>query len=334
MSSSQPVPFATTVDYHSNPQFAARARLFKRPPPGKLSDAVRIFRHVLQIAAKEDRLLLSSSWGNIHPELVAAAWTGFWPRPRRPKIYLLGCMWEPNTGLRGWIERKLVQFADRSIDRYLVQSTEELEVFPRTWKVPAQKVRFCPFFYSFSEKDLVQIRQPLTDGFIFAGGNSMRNYLPLVEAARRLPEVPFIFATHLLDDHQPLPPNVKAGQVSHQEFVSLMVASTATVVPIQSGLHRAAGQQTYLNAMWMGKPTIVSDALGVRDHIRDRETGLITAGTPESYVEALCWLLDPANREAVEKMGLAARKDVRERFSFEKHVSRVLEIIDEASQEE
>lgn len=322
--------FATTMNYLSNQEFAARVcTMVRRPPPGRLMDGLAILWQVLKTAVREERLLLSSSWGSIHPELLACMVIGLWPKRWRPRVYLLGCMWEPDKRLRGLIEHVVVKLADRAIDRYIVQSTEELTVFPEIWGISQSKVRFCPFFYSFTEKDLRRVGRASRGDYVFSGGNSLRDYEPLVEAARCLPERKFIIATKLLDGRDDLPPNIEAKPVSHQQFVSLMANSAATVVPIQPGLRRAAGQQTYLNAMWLGKPTVVNDTLGVRDHIRHKETGLIVNGSAGSYVEALNWIFSPHNRDAVERLNLAARQDVQERFSFDCHIDCLLDLMDE-----
>lgn len=323
------------MNYLRSQEFAERVcTMVRRPPPGRVKDAIAIFWKVVATAWKEERLLLSSSWGSLHPELLASAFIGLWPKRRQPAIYLLGCMWEPDRGLSGLIEKVVVKLADRAIDRYIVQSTEELTIFPQVWSVSQSKVRFCPFFFSFTENDLgeggrLTENTPHNGNFVFSGGNSLRDYAPLLEAARCLPEIKFVFATKLLNGRDDLPPNVEAHPVSHQEFVALMHASAATIVPIQPGLRRAAGQQTYLNAMWLGKPTIVTDTLGVRDHIRHKETGLIVDGTPESYLDALTWVFSPQNREAVGRLNAAARKEVQERFAFENHIHCLLEILDE-----
>lgn len=321
--------FATTVDYLSDPRFAARTRLVRRPPPGKVQDAAGIVGRILQAALKEDVLLLTSSWGRLHPDIVAAAAIGLWPARWRPMVVLMGCMWEPNRGFRRPLERFILKLADRAIQRYVVQSTEELRIFPETWGVDAAKVRFCPFFFSFTAEDVEAAGKGPAGDYVFAGGNSHRDYEPLLAAARCMPERRFVFATHLLDEHDDLPPNVQAGLVPHRRFVTLMRSAAATIVPIRRGLRRAVGQQTYLNAMWLGKPTIVTDTLGVRDHVQHGKTALIVDGSPESYVEALGWVFDPRNRAEIERLGTRARRVVQEHFSFEKHIARLLTIMDE-----
>lgn len=322
--------FTTTIDYLDHPQFAARATLIHRPKTNSLRDGLRIGANILKAARRGNPLLLTSSWGNYHPDLIASALIGLWPQHRRPKIVMMGCMWEPSGGFRGWIEQKIVRLADRAITLYAVQSSEELSVFPKTWKVGLYKTRLCLYFYTFKPHETdVEPEQ----GHIFAGGNAQRDYEPLIEVARRLPNQKFIFATDLLANRQ-LPPNVTAGRVSHTEFVRLMKTAVINITPIRPGLHRAAGQQTYLNAMLLGKPTIVTNTLGVKDHICHEQNGMIVNGQVEQYVEAISWLCNPANQEAVEQIRIAAQKTAAQQFNFKNHVERLLTIVNEALQQQ
>lgn len=319
--------FTTTIDYLDHPQFAVRATLIHRPKTSTLRDGLRIAANILKAAVRRQPLLLTSSWGNIHPDLLASAIIGLWPRRLRPTIVLMGCMWEPTGGWRGRIERVLVWLADRAITRYAVQSTAELTLFPQAWGIDPAKLRRCLYFYTIDPDDMLpEPRQVF--GHVFAGGNAQRDYGPLLEAARQLPHVPFVFATKLLDG-QPLPPNVTAGQVPHKRFMELLQTAVANIVPIRHGLHRAAGQQTYLNSMWLGVPTVVSNSPGVADHIQHQQTGLIVNNTSADYVQAIEWLLAPENQPCVAAMTEAAHTAVDSQFNFTQHVDCILTIMDD-----
>jgi glycosyltransferase involved in cell wall biosynthesis len=324
----EPIRFATTVDYGDDPRWAARARLIA--PPNGLLDELRVLVQVLRAARRERALLLDSSSGCIHPDVLAAVLIGLFSRRRRPAIVLMGCMWQRDPGLRGLVEGLIVRLADRAIDRYAVQSSKELDIFPRTWKVAGGRMRFCPYFFTLTVPDL-EADPPRQGDYIFAGGDSHRDYEPLVAAAHRLPQHRFIIATSRLKHHRDLPPNVVAGPTSHAEFMSLLRGAAAVVVPMRAGLTRAAGQQTYLNAMWLGKLAVVTDTPAARDHIEDGATGLIVDGSPQSYVRALRWALDPAHRDDVERLRRAGQQAARERFTFENHVTCLLAVLDEAA---
>lgn len=331
------VTFASSLSYPEIPTFANRATPLMMPPRRNLTfvDEMGMFFRVLQIARKEKVVLLNSTWGRLHPDLLAAAIVGLWPRRNRPVIVMAGAMWEPNGGFRGVIEKLVVKLADRAIHRYAVQSSEELTIFPATWGISPSKTRFCPYFFSLTREQGGIISTNLRNGkHVFAGGNSHRDYEPVLKAAKLMPESQFVIATHLLDGRVDLPSNVTAGLVTHHEFMDLMASAAAVIVPIQKGLRRAVGQQTYLNAMWLGKPTIVNNVLGVRDHIQNGETGLVVGGSPESYVEALKWVFNPANKKQVSQICENAERVVRDNFNVGRHVEQLLAIVDEAIEDE
>ena len=96
---------------------------------------------------------------------------------------------------------------------------------------------------------------------------------------------------------------------------------------MRAGLVRGTGQQTYLNAMAMGKPVVVSDVAGARGYVENGRTGLIVDGSAEGYVRALRRLL--SSEAESSDMGARARTAVREHYTYRVHVDRLLEILDE-----
>ncbi len=324
--------FATTLDIRDDVEYAAQAHLVLESPLHfpSLMDELRMFWRILRLARRERLWLLRSSWGRGNVDVLAAAIIGLWPARWRPTIVLQGCMWQPDPGVRGGLQRLVVKLADRAIALYVVQSSAELALFPQTWGVSPQKMRLCLYFATFSERDLATTPPPAGD-YVFAGGNSHRVYEPLIAAARHFPERPFILATNRLQGVE-LPPNVSARPVPHREFVALMQGAAAVVVPLRQGMRRAVGQQTYLNAMWLGKPTIITDVLAVRDHVTDGETALIVDGSVEGYVAALRQVLDPANVAETARMCCAARAAVVSRFSFPHHAACLLRVMVEAAE--
>ncbi len=321
--------FATTLDYGGR-RWRTRARLLSAlPRDHRPLDELRQFIRVLRAVRAERLVLLDSSTGRYQPDFLAGVVLGAltWGRRRRA-VVMYGDLWQPDDGLRGRVERVLVKMADRAVVRYAALSTDEIEVFPQTWGVGRGKVRFTPYFATLTAAELAE-PAPSQGDYVFAGGNSHRDYDTLVQAARLLPDHHFVIATHLLDG-QDLPDNVTAGSVPHAEFVRLLRGARAVVVPLISGLRRSTGHQTYLNAMLLGKPTIVTDTLGVRDHVQPGETALVVQGEADAYAEAVAWTFDPDNQDAVERLCAAAQRDVSERFTFDRHVEALLAIVDEA----
>jgi glycosyltransferase involved in cell wall biosynthesis len=265
---------------------------------------------ILRSARHERLLMLNSSSGVIYPDLLACMILGFVPRRYRAALMLVGEMWEPNTGLRGFVERLVVRLVDRAVDRYVVYSQDDKQSFCALWGIDPDKVGIALCYYHLSARDL-EGPPPPNGGHIFAGGDSGRDYAPLVEAARQFPETRFILATAWTSS-KPVPPNVdivlaKRTHTSHAEFIRLLRTARATVVPLQQGMKRSVGQQTYLNSMYLGKPTVVARGLGISHHVEDRKHALVVDGTTSGYVGALTWLLDPQKQQDVAAMAERGR---------------------------
>lgn len=210
---------------------------------------------------------------------------------------------------------------------YCVLTSEERVAFSRAWGVPPERVAYTPFYYTASDEDLAAPTSD--DGGIFAGGDSLRDYGPLVSALEKL-RAPVTLATSLVsrEARARLPANVRCGRVPHEEFMALMRAATVVVVPLADRRDRGAGQQTYLNAMAFGKLVVVSDAMGVRDYVEHGRTGLVVPpGDAAALARTLRWALDPANREACRDIAGRARETVRAKFSPERYVDAVLDVV-------
>ncbi|MDT0353513.1 glycosyltransferase family 4 protein [Pseudonocardia charpentierae] len=320
--------FATTLHYLDHSDWRRRAR-FVAPELGRSPSVraeLRNLVRVLRALRGPEPVVLDSSAGRFNVELLAAAVAGLLPRRRRPPVVMVGEMWDRDPGFRGRVELALVRLAARSVDRFVVYSSEELTAFPATWGIAPSTVRFVPFF-STIEHTAFEAGAGRPGGYVFAGGEPFRDYEVLLDVARALPDVDFVLATSQLADRDDLPANVTAGRVPHAEFLALLAGADAVVTPIRPGLRRAAGQQTYLNAMRSGRPAIVSDSFGVRDHIDDGRTGLIVSGTRDDYVTALRRVLGDGGAVERERLGEAGRAAALH-FSFDRHCTELLEVLD------
>jgi glycosyltransferase involved in cell wall biosynthesis len=160
---------------------------------------------------------------------------------------------------------------------------------------------------------------------VFAGGNSLRDYRALAAVAPTL-DAPVVIATRLLQSSHD--GNVRIGQLPQADYDRELRAARVVVVPLRDDTTRSAGQQTFLSAMALGKPVVVTDSPGVRDYVRDGETGLIVPpNDPQRLAEALRWLLDDANRADVEAMTARARRDVAGNYSLAAYLDRVLDVV-------
>ena len=176
---------------------------------------------------------------------------------------------------------------------YCVLTSAEQQSFPRVWHVDSHRVKVARWPYTLNEE--VVAHPQSMDGTVFAGGDSMRDYGPLLAIAAQIP-VQITIASRRLTPRQiaEAPPNVQAGPLSQVEYDERLARASIVVVPMRAGLLRGAGQTTYINAMAVGKLVIVSDAPGVLKNVKDRVTGLvIPPGQPEALADALRWATAP-----------------------------------------
>jgi Glycosyl transferases group 1 len=222
----------------------------------------------------------------------------------------------PRSG-RG-LSKRVIGRLDRENVHYGVLSSSELETFPVLWGVDRSRVHFTPFCAT------ERLEYEPGGRGVLASGNSLRDYRALMIAA------PTISAPVTIASSLPLPQsptsNLTTGFLAPGAHESLARRSAVIVVPLLPGTDRSAGQQTYLNAMGRGKPVVVTEAPGVRDYIRDGETGLVVPNEPEALSDAVNGLL--ADPERAERIGRAARADVEARFTLRAYVSCLLEVAD------
>ena len=212
---------------------------------------------------------------------------------RRPVQLMYDCLWYGGNGLkRAWMRACLQQ-----VDRCVLWASVEVSRYARAYKVAEEKFTFIPHHHS-----LLRYRFEIRDeDYIFTGGNSDRDYGPLLEAVRELPVKCIIASSRrdLLENTQ-LPANVKVVSATPSEFRQLIAGSRIVVVAMKANLLRTGGQQTFLNAMFMGKPVILTDPEGGASYIEDGKTGLLVPyGDPAALRAAIISLLEHP-REARE----------------------------------
>ena len=260
--------------------------------------------------------------GSDRAELLSAVIERFFGR-RRPRHVFIDWYCDLPAGPSRWWRRRLLRWAALAGARILVQSGFEVKAYANALRLPPAKFVFVPYHAT-----LYDTPYTVTDGnYIFAGGDSDRDYRPLLEAARTLP-TPVRIAV-LRHDHfrgLEIPNNVQIFAASHQEFVGQMAGAAIVVVSMKGGLLHAGGQQTWLNAMTMGKPVVVAHE-AADGYIQDHVTGiLVPPGDSMAMTSALRELLD--NPELARRIGERA-KQASAAFTPEKFLERVFGVVDE-----
>lgn len=287
--------------------------------------AAALLRRLLQRARQYDVVVLDGAVGasggfvdRVAATVLARGRTG-------PQVVISDSTWGPGRTAPSRRARRLgVRLLDSPRVTYCVLSSDEARTFPRTFGVPPERVVVTPFYWTLPD----ELRALPAGVPVFAGGDSLRDYPTLLTALSSLPEIPTTVATRWQPE-SPLPPGVRLGPVTADEFLTLLRAAAVVVVPLEGGLVRSAGQQTYLNGMALGKVVIVTQAPGVLDHIEPGRTGLVVPPSdPSAMAAALSWALDPANGHEARVMGSRAAQVARERFGPDQYVATLLRVVD------
>jgi glycosyltransferase involved in cell wall biosynthesis len=244
------------------------------------------------------------------------------PWGRKPHV-LIDCNWDlPPRRWEAYLKALRIRLAARSAHRFVVWASHEVEDYARAFGIPAEKLLYVPFHgtahdYEFTERD---------DGYLFAGGNYDRDYSTLVEAVRPL-DVPVWIATTRPEQLAgvDVPPQVRVEGTSAAGFRQAMAAARLVVVPMRAGLLHSGGQQTCLNALLMGKPTVAVGRKWAVDFLRDGDNGLIVDfGDVAGLRRAVAWVLDhPAE---ARRMGERGRLDAA-RFTTRRTMESVYQLV-------
>jgi glycosyltransferase involved in cell wall biosynthesis len=240
---------------------------------------------------------------------ITFAWLQvLFPHGRKPHV-MIDCNWYlTGSRWRDWFKGLRLRVAARSTTCFAVWASHEVEDYARAFGLPREKLKYVPFHhtlygYTYEVRD---------DGYVFAGGNYDRDYPLLIEAVRPL-RAPVWIATTRPEQLAgvTVPPHVRVEGTSAAGFRQAMAAAHIVVVPMVGGLLHSGGQQTLLNAMSLGKPTVSVGRKWAVDFVEDGVNGLIVDyGDVEGLRRAIAWLLshpDEARQMAERGRQLADR---------------------------
>jgi Glycosyl transferases group 1 len=238
------------------------------------------------------------------------------PWGRKPHV-MIDCLWSlPESRLARALKALQLRLAARSVHRFVVWARHEADDFARAFGLPPDRFAYVPFHHTLDDYEY----RVEDGGYLFAGGNSDRDYRVLVEAVFPL-KVPTWIATTRRDllGGMRLPGHVRVEPTSDAGFRQAMASARLVVIPMQGGLLRSAGQQTLLNALVMGKPTVAVGRRWASDLMTDGEHGLIVDyGDADGLRRAVEWIAQhPAEAQQMALRGRAHARELTTRRTME-----------------
>lgn len=235
----------------------------------------------------------------------------------------IDCLWTKSTNrLRYLFHRAILRITSKSVDRFIVWARRDIKAFSETFHIPQEKFLFVPYHTTLDSVNPT----PHSGGYVFSGGNEGRDYETLLLAVQGLPLKLLIASTSPgLFSHMSIPENVEIKGFSHEEYLQKMAECLINIVPLESGGLRTGGHQTYLNSMWLGKPTIVNDPEGACDYIKHMEDGFLVAPKdPKALRAAIEFLL--SRRDVMDEMAVRAAQKAKH-YSTEEHFRKIISVV-------
>ena len=180
-----------------------------------------------------------------------------------------------------------MQFAFKKIDKLVVSSRMEIELYANHFKIPPEKFDFVR--WGVNKPDFQDSPPKLDGNYICAVGGNARDYPLFMAAMKALPDIPAIVVVrpHNLVGLE-IPNNVTVlTNIPKDEAYSVIAHSRFMALPLK-GDEIPCGHVTIVVAFYLGIPTIATDSSGINDYIIDNETGLLCLpGSAESMKSAI-----------------------------------------------
>jgi glycosyltransferase involved in cell wall biosynthesis len=202
-----------------------------------------------------------------------AAWCCVFGALTRLKIPLLAHSFNFSKAPNG-IKRRFFSILLRRADSFVVFSTMERELYAHTFHLPRD--RFSVVLWSVNRPKVGHLGSPLQLGaYVSAIGGNARDYRTLLSAAAELPHIQFVLVVRPESLRGLIvPQNVLTFQnLPDGLAMNVLFYSRFMVLPL-ADFNIPSGHVTLVAAMHLGKAVIVTDALGVRDYIRNGENAV------------------------------------------------------------
>jgi glycosyltransferase involved in cell wall biosynthesis len=206
------------------------------------------------------------------------------------------------TSLPGPVKRAVFRFALSSVERFVVFSEVEKEIYSAAFDIPLDRFDFVHWGVRAPEAEHPD--RPVESGeYVAAIGGNARDYRTLIEAAWILPDMRFVLVVRPESlGGLKLPPNVIVHtNVSFGSAMNILLHSRFMALPLVDS-EVPCGHVTLVAAMHLGKAFVITDSRGVRDYVCDGGNAItVDAGSTQKLADAMRRLWD--DRELCLRLG-------------------------------
>lgn len=244
---------------------------------------------------------------------------------RRPALVMTEVrLDDPQPGIRWRIKVRLQRFAYAAADAVCVSARNEIDIYARRLRMPAERFHFVPWHTNVLEPAF----HPPAGGYFFAAGRTGRDWRTLAAAVDGV-DVQITVVCSASDARDvAFPPNVTVlTDIPYARYRELLRDASAVIVPLEQHAY-SSGQVVILEAMALGKPVIAARVLGSEDYVSHGVDGLLVEpGNAGQLREAVMSLA--ANTALAERLGRSAVEKVLRDHTLDGYARRIVEITDE-----
>lgn len=191
------------------------------------------------------------------------------------------------------LRRKVMRFAFKYIDRFVVFSTAERSLYSRAFGIPPERIDML--HWAVRPPTATTAELPLAEGdYVCAVGSQGRDLATLCKAMNLLPSLRLELVTtrEAIAGIEP-PPNVRVRlSLPLRDTMNIMRFSRFMVLPLRDA-EVPCGHVTIVSAMHLGKAVVATDSTGVHDYLRSEENGLLVEpSNPRAMATAIERLCD------------------------------------------
>jgi glycosyltransferase involved in cell wall biosynthesis len=205
------------------------------------------------------------------------------------------------SSLRTWI----FSIGLSRIDRFVVFSRIEIDVYARQFRIPKSRFSFVHWGIQRPPTGSASIHP--SNCYVSAVGGNARDYSTLIEAARLLPDIPFVLVVRPSSlEGLTIPPNVTVHiNLALEATMNILLESRFMVLPLNSSAV-PCGHVTIVAAMHLGKTMIVTASAGVEDYVEHGKNALTVpvASVPDLVQATTRLWRDDSLRQSLETSGL------------------------------
>ncbi len=217
------------------------------------------------------------------------------------KVVIVDVILRPPAG----VKQHLVRFALGRID-YFIHYFRDVRGYKAAWGIGPDRSGYVPFKPNLRGRYVPSDRE---GGYIVCFGQSCRDYDTYFAATRGLNAVMPFRDLAILKEHGSLisgiPDHVRVipNDGSQKDAAHILDDAMLVVVPIRKDNICSSSIGTYLNAMYLGKPCILTEGPGVSDVLTDQAV-IVPPGDSEALRQAIDRVLsDDDFRRALAERG-------------------------------